>query len=84
MAGSHHISRRDFIKLVTFGAGGVIVAGWIVFFRLRKVALAASPFRPGTRIVQSLAMATKYCIQCGSLILAEDRFCRSCGAGQSW
>ena len=27
MAGSHHISRRDFIKLVTFGAGGVIVAG---------------------------------------------------------
>jgi Rieske Fe-S protein len=27
MAGSHHISRRDFIKLVTFGTGGVIVAG---------------------------------------------------------
>jgi Rieske Fe-S protein len=27
MAGSYHISRRDFIKLVTFGAGGVIVAG---------------------------------------------------------
>jgi Rieske Fe-S protein len=27
MAGSHHISRRDFIKLMTFGAGGVIAAG---------------------------------------------------------
>mgnify|MGYP001029075457 FL=1 len=26
MAGSHHISRRDFIKLATFGAGGVIGA----------------------------------------------------------
>ena len=26
MAGSHHISRRDFIKLATFGAGGIIGA----------------------------------------------------------
>ena len=27
MAGSNHISRRDFIKLMTFGAGGIIAAG---------------------------------------------------------
>jgi Rieske Fe-S protein len=27
MPGSNHISRRDFIKLMTFGVGGVIVAG---------------------------------------------------------
>ena len=63
-------------------AGGVVVVGWIVFFRLRRVALATSPFRPEARMIQPPVVATKYCMQCGALIFAEDKFCRSCGAGQ--
>jgi len=62
-------------------AVGVIVAGWVIFFRFARTALAVSPFRPEADVAQ-LSMATKYCIFCGALILADDRFCRSCGARQ--
>jgi RsiW-degrading membrane proteinase PrsW (M82 family) len=63
-------------------AGGVVAAGWIIFFRSTKTALAASPFRPQPHAVQPPATATKYCMQCGALILTDDSFCRSCGARQ--
>ena len=63
-------------------AGGVVAAGWIIFFRSAKTALAASPFRPQPRAAQPPATATKYCMQCGTLIPADDNFCRSCGARQ--
>ena len=63
-------------------ASGIVVAGWILFFRFRKTALASSPFRPEARSVQSNTMEFKYCMQCGAPILVDDRFCRSCGAGQ--
>lgn len=63
-------------------AGGVVVVGWMFFFRSAKTALAASPFRPQAHPFQPPATATKYCMHCGALILADDRFCRSCGARQ--
>jgi len=64
-------------------ASGVVVAGWIIFFRFTKTAHAASPFRPEAHAIRLSGAPTKYCINCRALILAEDRFCRSCGAGQS-
>ena len=60
----------------------VVAAGWVIFFRFRKTALALSPFRFGAESPPPALMATKYCIQCGALILADDKFCRSCGAQQ--
>lgn len=63
-------------------ASVVIVAGWMIFFRFKRTALAGSPFRPGVRPFQPTPVATKYCIYCGTLILADDRFCRSCGVHQ--
>lgn len=60
----------------------VVVAGWVIFFRLRRIALEVSPFRSPVHMAQKPRMATKYCIQCGTLVLADDRFCRSCGAQQ--
>jgi RsiW-degrading membrane proteinase PrsW (M82 family) len=64
-------------------AAVVVVAGWIVFFRFVRSALAVSPFRPEARATLLPTVATKYCMFCGTLILADDRFCRSCGAQQS-
>jgi RsiW-degrading membrane proteinase PrsW (M82 family) len=62
-------------------AGIIVAAGWAIFFRFRKAALAISPFRPGARPLPS-SSSIKYCMYCGSLMLADDRFCRSCGAQQ--
>jgi RsiW-degrading membrane proteinase PrsW (M82 family) len=63
-------------------AGGVVVVGWIIFFRFTRTAHEASPFRPEAHAIRRSGAPTKYCMNCGALILAEDRFCRSCGAGQ--
>jgi RsiW-degrading membrane proteinase PrsW (M82 family) len=63
-------------------ASTVVLAGWTVFFRMKKSALAASPFRPEVLPPMPASMAVKYCISCGSAISVEDRFCRSCGALQ--
>jgi len=61
----------------------VVVVAWMIFFRFRRDALAASPFRPGLRMLPAVPALTKYCINCGTLILADDKFCRSCGAQQA-
>jgi RsiW-degrading membrane proteinase PrsW (M82 family) len=63
-------------------ASGVVVVGWIIFFRFTRTAHAASPFRPEAHAIRLSGAPTKYCTNCGALILAGDRFCRSCGAGQ--
>jgi RsiW-degrading membrane proteinase PrsW (M82 family) len=61
---------------------GVVVIGWIMFFRFTKTAHKASPFRPEAHAIRLSGAPTKYCTNCGALILVEDRFCRSCGAPQ--
>lgn len=66
-------------------AAVLILASWLLYFRFTKVATAASPFRPGLQrphLPPPPSQATKYCIYCGTLILADHRFCRSCGAEQ--
>ena len=63
-------------------ASMVVIAGWVIFFRLKKTALEVSPFRSPLHMLQTPPMPTKYCTQCGALILTGDRFCRSCGARQ--
>jgi len=63
-------------------ATAVVVLGWAIFFRFKRTALEVSPFKPEARVFQPPQMATKYCMYCGSLIFADDRFCRSCGAQQ--
>lgn len=63
-------------------ASVVVVAGWVIFFRFARTALGVSPFRPEVQAIQPPPMATKYCTHCGTLILADDRFCRSCGTQQ--
>ncbi len=63
-------------------ASVVIVLGWMIYFRFKRTALELSPFRPGARPSLPHPVATKYCMYCGTLILADDRFCRSCGAQQ--
>jgi RsiW-degrading membrane proteinase PrsW (M82 family) len=63
-------------------ASGVVVVGWIIFFRFTRTAHETSPFRPEAHAIRLSGAPTKYCMNCGALILAEDRFCRSCGAGQ--
>jgi len=60
----------------------VVIAGWSVYFRYRKAALAASPFRPELQRPLPPPPATKYCMYCGTLLFADDRFCRSCGVQQ--
>jgi len=60
----------------------IVVAGWMLFFRFRRAALAVSPFRREVRMFPPVPVLTKYCINCGTLILADDKFCRSCGAQQ--
>ena len=64
-------------------AGGIVVAGWVIFFRFTRTAHEASPFRPEAHAIRLSGAPTKYCTNCGALILAEDRFCRWCGAGQA-
>jgi len=61
----------------------IVVAGWMIFFRFRRAALAVSPFRPEVEMFPPVPALTKYCINCGTLILAEDKFCRSCGVQQA-
>jgi RsiW-degrading membrane proteinase PrsW (M82 family) len=61
---------------------GVVVIGWIMFFRFTRTAHKASPFRPEAHAIRLSGAPTKYCTNCGALILAEDGFCRSCGAPQ--
>jgi len=63
-------------------ASAVVVLGWVIFFRFRRTALEVSPFKPEARAFQPPQVARKYCMYCGSLMLADDRFCRSCGAQQ--
>jgi RsiW-degrading membrane proteinase PrsW (M82 family) len=63
-------------------ASGVVIVGWIIFFRFARTAHEASPFRPEAHTIRLSGAPTKYCMNCGALILAEDRFCRSCGADQ--
>jgi membrane-bound metal-dependent hydrolase YbcI (DUF457 family) len=63
-------------------ASGIVVVTWIIFFRFTRTAHAASPFRPEAHAIRLSGAPTKYCMNCGALILAEDRFCRSCGAKQ--
>lgn len=63
-------------------AGGVVAVGWVIFFRSAKTALAASPFKSQQQTAQPPTTATKYCTQCGVLVDAGDRFCRSCGCSQ--
>lgn len=61
-------------------ASVVVVAGWVIFFRFARTALVASPFR---NALQQPPVPAKYCMFCGALLLADDRFCRSCGARQA-
>lgn len=60
----------------------IVVAGWVIFFRFRRAALAVSPFRPEVTVLPPPPVLTKYCMYCGTQILGEDRFCRYCGAQQ--
>jgi len=62
---------------------GVVAIGWIMFFRFTRTAHEDSPFRPEAHTIRLSGAPTKYCTNCGALILAEDRFCRSCGASQT-
>lgn len=59
-----------------------VAFGWVVFFRFTKAALAAGPFRHGLQPPLVPQMTVKYCINCGSVLSVEDRFCRSCGTRQ--
>ncbi len=59
----------------------IIAAGWVIFFRFRRAALASSPFKLETR-PPPLSPSVKYCMYCGTTMLADDRFCGSCGAQQ--
>jgi RsiW-degrading membrane proteinase PrsW (M82 family) len=61
----------------------IVAAGWVIFFRLRRAALAVSPLRPELRMPSPRRMLTKYCMYCGNLIFADDTFCRHCGAQQA-
>lgn len=60
----------------------VVIVGWLVFFRFRRAALALSPFRPAQQRFLPPPPPTKYCVHCGTLIFADDEFCRSCGSRQ--
>ena len=78
----------DFSLVATDTLAGIVIAilvvatGWVIFFRFRRTALALSPFRFGAESPRPAPMATKYCMHCGTLILAEDKFCGSCGTQQ--
>ena len=63
-------------------ASVVAIAGWLLFFRFRRAALALSPFRFGLGRLPPPPRPTKYCMHCGTMLFADDRFCRSCGAQQ--
>lgn len=74
------VAAEPFVGIVI--ASAVVVVGWVIFFRFKRTALEVSPFKSEARVPQPPPMATKYCMYCGTLILADDRFCRSCGAQQ--
>jgi RsiW-degrading membrane proteinase PrsW (M82 family) len=65
-----------------FVATVIVAAGWVIFFRFRRVALAISPFRFREKAPIFPHLATKYCMNCGTLMLADDKFCRTCGIQQ--
>jgi len=59
-----------------------VAIGWLVFFRFTKSALAASPYRHGLATSPVSDKPVKYCINCGSTLMPDDRYCRSCGTRQ--
>jgi len=59
-----------------------VAVGWVVFSRFTKAALAAEPLRHRLQPPAISQMTVKYCINCGSMLPVEDRFCRSCGTQQ--